>query len=105
MLEYEEKIPAIFSRETAELLIGAFSLLNNVKKTEIQFNLNLITADPDDNKFFGRSGTAAEQRTRSWSLFRRPLAAILLLAIGFLLSALKVFHGCFEISHVLLFVL
>ncbi len=51
LLEYEEKITALFSRETAELLIGAFSLLNNLKKTEIHFNLNLITADPDDNKF------------------------------------------------------
>jgi putative PIN family toxin of toxin-antitoxin system len=51
LLEYEEKITEIFSSETAELLIGAFTLLDNVKKSEVHFHLNLITVDPDDNKF------------------------------------------------------
>jgi putative PIN family toxin of toxin-antitoxin system len=51
LLEYEEKITDIFSRETAELIIGAFSLLPNVKKIETFFHLNLIKADEDDNKF------------------------------------------------------
>lgn len=51
LLEYEEKITAIFSNETAELIIGAFALLPNVKKVDIHFHLNLIVADPDDNKF------------------------------------------------------
>ena len=46
-----EKITEIFSIETAELLIGAFTLLDNVKKSETHFYLNLITVDPDDNKF------------------------------------------------------
>jgi len=50
-LEYEEKITDIFSKETAELIIGAFSLLHNVKKIDIHFHLELITADLDDNKF------------------------------------------------------
>jgi uncharacterized protein len=50
-LEYEEKITDIFSKETAELINGAFSLLTNIKKIDIHFHLNLITADPDDNKF------------------------------------------------------
>lgn len=50
-LEYEEKITDIFSKETAELLIGAFSLLTNVKKIDVHFNLNLIAKDADDNKF------------------------------------------------------
>jgi putative PIN family toxin of toxin-antitoxin system len=50
-LEYEEKITDIFSKETAELIIGAFSLLHNVKKIDVHFHLGLITADPDDNKF------------------------------------------------------
>ncbi len=50
-LEYEEKITEIFSGETAELIIGAFSLLPNVKKVDVHFHLNLIVADPDDNKF------------------------------------------------------
>lgn len=51
LLEYEEKIAEIFSIGTAELLIGAFTLLDNVKKSEVHFYLNLITVDPDDNKF------------------------------------------------------
>ena len=51
LLEYEEKIMEIFSAETAELIIGAFSLLPNVKKIDTHFHLNLITSDPDDNKF------------------------------------------------------
>ncbi len=50
-LEYEEKITDIFSKETAELITGAFSLLTNVKKIDIHFNLNLIANDADDNKF------------------------------------------------------
>lgn len=40
-----------FSKETAKLLIGAFTLLDNVKKSDIHFHLNLIVVDPDDNKF------------------------------------------------------
>ena len=51
LLEYEEKISDIFSSETAELIVGAFALLPNVRKVDIHFNLNLIAADPDDNKF------------------------------------------------------
>lgn len=50
-LEYEEKITEIFSKETAELIIGAFTLLDNIKKSDIHFHLNLISVDPDDNKF------------------------------------------------------
>ncbi len=51
LLEYEEKITEFFSKETAELIIGALSLLNNVHKTDVHFNLQLIDSDPDDNKF------------------------------------------------------
>ncbi len=51
LLEYEEKISSIFSKETAELLLGAFMLLPNVKRTEIHFQLSLIQTDFDDNKF------------------------------------------------------
>jgi len=50
-LEYEEKIADIFSKEAAELIIGAFSLFPNVKKIDVYFHLNLINADADDNKF------------------------------------------------------
>jgi len=51
LLEYEEKITDIFSAETAELIVGALALLQNVKKIDAYFQLNLITTDPDDNKF------------------------------------------------------
>lgn len=51
LLEYEEKITEIFSVQTGELIIGAFTLLENVKKIDVHFQLNLISADPDDNKF------------------------------------------------------
>jgi len=51
ILEYKEKISEIFSKETAELISGAISLLPNVKRVEVFYQMNLITADPDDNKF------------------------------------------------------
>jgi len=51
LLEYEEKISDIFSKETAELILGALTLLPNVKKTDIHFQLFLIDVDKDDNKF------------------------------------------------------
>jgi putative PIN family toxin of toxin-antitoxin system len=51
LLEHEEKISDIFSKETAELLLSAFSLLETVKKSEIHYHLNLIWQDADDNKF------------------------------------------------------
>jgi putative PIN family toxin of toxin-antitoxin system len=51
LLEYEEKISDIFSKETSELLIGALSLLPNVKKIDIHYHLFLIDIDKDDNKF------------------------------------------------------
>lgn len=50
-LEYEEKITEIFSKDTSELTLGAFALLDHVKKIEVYFQLNLISADTDDNKF------------------------------------------------------
>ena len=51
LLEYEEKITDIFSKEIAELIIGAISLLPNVKKAEIHYHLFLIDIDKFDNKF------------------------------------------------------
>ena len=35
LLEYEEKISDIFSKETAELILGALTLLPNVKKIDV----------------------------------------------------------------------
>jgi predicted nucleic acid-binding protein len=51
LLEYEEKITDIFSKETAELVLGALALLPKVKKADIHFQLFLISTDNDDNKF------------------------------------------------------
>jgi putative PIN family toxin of toxin-antitoxin system len=51
LLEYEEKISENFSKETAELFIGALMLLPNVKKTDVYYHLQLIDNDKDDNKF------------------------------------------------------
>ncbi len=51
LLEYEEKILINFSKETAELFIGALNLLSNVKKTDVYYHLQLIDSDKDDNKF------------------------------------------------------
>jgi len=51
LLEYEEKISDIFSVETAELTVGALSLLSNVHKIDIHYHLRLIESDQDDNKF------------------------------------------------------
>src|SRR3546814_17115329 len=45
LLEYEEKITDIFSKETAELFLGAFDLLPNVRKTDIHYQLQLITLE------------------------------------------------------------
>jgi predicted nucleic acid-binding protein len=50
-LEYEEKISDIFTKETAELTVGALSLLVNVHKIEVHYRLQLIESDQDDNKF------------------------------------------------------
>jgi predicted nucleic acid-binding protein len=50
-LEYEEKVSDIFSKETAELIIGAPWSLPNVKKIDVHFRLNLVPADVEDNKF------------------------------------------------------
>lgn len=51
MLEYEEKLESIFSVSLAEKIISAFSLLSNVKKTEVHFRMSIIHTDMDDNKF------------------------------------------------------
>jgi putative PIN family toxin of toxin-antitoxin system len=51
LLEYEEKISDIFTKETAELTVGALSLLVNVHKIDVHYRLQLIESDQDDNKF------------------------------------------------------
>ena len=51
LLEYEEKISAIFDTQVAEALISALLMRSNVKKIEPYFDLHLIKSDIDDNKF------------------------------------------------------
>ena len=51
LLEYEEKIADNFDAETAQLIIDALSLLDNVHKTDIHFQFQIIEPDPNDNKF------------------------------------------------------
>jgi len=51
LLEYEEKIEEFYSTDVAELILGALNLLDNVKKIDVHFQMNLITSDKDDNKF------------------------------------------------------
>jgi len=51
LLEYEEKIIAIFDAQVAETLISALLMRSNVKKIETYFDLHLISNDIDDNKF------------------------------------------------------
>ncbi len=49
--EYREKLEQIFNTKMAGLIIGTLKKLPNVLETKIFYNLNLITNDPDDNKF------------------------------------------------------
>lgn len=51
LLEYEEKLTTHFDRKVADLIVDALSLLNNVKKIDTFFQLQIIPNDPDDNKF------------------------------------------------------
>ncbi len=51
MLEYEEKIGQFYSSYTAELVINILLTASNVIQTEPFIRWQLITADPDDNKF------------------------------------------------------
>lgn len=51
LLEYEEKMAQFFDAETSESILGGLFLLLNVHRVEPHFNLKLITADPDDDKF------------------------------------------------------
>lgn len=51
MLEYDEKITEFFDSQTADDLLGGLLLLPNVHKTDVYFNMEMIEADKDDNKF------------------------------------------------------
>ncbi|MFN7118846.1 MAG: putative toxin-antitoxin system toxin component, PIN family [Saprospiraceae bacterium] len=49
--EYEEKIGEHWHPNVAKTVIRTLLELPNVKLINIYYNFNLITADPDDNKF------------------------------------------------------
>ena len=51
LTEYEEKIGEHWHLEVATNVIRVLLELPNVKLATSYFNLNIITADPDDNKF------------------------------------------------------
>lgn len=51
LLEYEEKITANFDAALANTFLSALLIRSNVKKIEVYFDLNLIDADKEDNKF------------------------------------------------------
>lgn len=51
LLEYEEKLEAIYDAETAELIISTILILPNVIRKEIFFDMRLIRFDIDDDKF------------------------------------------------------
>ena len=51
LLEYEEKLAQIYDSEVAELVMSTFSLLPNVHRAEIYYDLRLIARDVDDDKF------------------------------------------------------
>jgi uncharacterized protein len=51
LLEYEEILTRIYDASTAELVIAALLVLPNVTRTEIFYDLRLIAADADDDKF------------------------------------------------------
>jgi uncharacterized protein len=49
--EYEEKLIEFYSVQTADLVLGILENAPNVIFAEPYFRWNLITIDPDDNKF------------------------------------------------------
>ena len=51
LTEYEEIISEKLNAETARQVVRTLLLLPNVRRVEPVFRWNLITADPDDNKF------------------------------------------------------
>jgi len=51
LLEYEEIIGDKLDGETAGNVVRTLLLLPNVRPVQAFYNWNLITADPDDNKF------------------------------------------------------
>lgn len=51
LTEYNELLSSYYSSQTAEIVLNVLSVAQNVIYTEAYFKWNLITNDPDDNKF------------------------------------------------------
>jgi putative PIN family toxin of toxin-antitoxin system len=51
LLEYEEILTRIYDADTAELVVATLTILPNVIRTEVFYDLRLIVADADDDKF------------------------------------------------------
>lgn len=51
LLEYEEQLTEFYSPAVANGVLQIFDSLNNVNHIQVHFRWNLISADPDDNKF------------------------------------------------------
>ena len=51
LLEYEETVTQFFGKNTAKDFLDFLVMLPNVEKVDAYFQLNIIQADPDDNKF------------------------------------------------------
>ncbi len=50
-MEYEEKLREKFDEEVAQITLDFLKILPNVFNQDVWYNFNLITNDPDDNKF------------------------------------------------------
>ena len=51
LLEYEEQLGEFYSPFTADLVLNILLTASNVMRSEPFINWQLITSDPDDNKF------------------------------------------------------
>ncbi|MCE7040655.1 putative toxin-antitoxin system toxin component, PIN family [Dyadobacter sp. CY312] len=51
LLEYDEILTATYSAKTSQLVLHQLAIAPNVIFTEPAYKWNLITEDPDDNKF------------------------------------------------------
>jgi uncharacterized protein len=51
LLEYEEILSSFYSRQTADLVLNILLTASNVVRSEPFIRWNLITGDPEDNKF------------------------------------------------------
>jgi uncharacterized protein len=51
LLEYEEILCRIYDEEIAELVLSSLLILPNVERNAVYYDLRLIVADVDDDKF------------------------------------------------------